>query len=233
MASLTDSFVNGILDHYFINSSMANVGDATGLPASATAGSLYVSGHSADPGDSGSQTTSELSYTGYARAAVARSGSGWSRSGKTVSNVAAVSTGQRTDAGAAQTFAFAGIGRSSSGAGTLDWKVPVGQATAPLMFTALASSDVVSCPGHSLANDDKVVLSADVASALPAGLTEGTVYYVIGVSGITFQLSATFQGSAINITADGAGVIWKHVPLSVTQNVNPQFAAGQLTAKME
>ena len=36
---------------------------------------LYVSLHTADPGEAGDQTTSEATYTGYARIAVVRSGS--------------------------------------------------------------------------------------------------------------------------------------------------------------
>ena len=38
---------------------------------------LYVSLHTGDPGEAGSQTTSECAYGSYARVAVARSGSGW------------------------------------------------------------------------------------------------------------------------------------------------------------
>jgi hypothetical protein len=42
---------------------------------------------------------------------------------------------------------------------------------------------------------------------LPGGFTAGTVYYVIGASGQTFQLSATPGGSAITVTSSGAGTI--------------------------
>ena len=55
----------------FNNTDFANIGDAGGLQNSATAGSLYVSLHTADPGEAGSQTTNEANYTSYARVAVA------------------------------------------------------------------------------------------------------------------------------------------------------------------
>lgn len=58
----------------FNNTDFANIGDAGGLQNSATAGSLYISLHTSDPGEAGSQTTNEANYTSYARVAVARSG---------------------------------------------------------------------------------------------------------------------------------------------------------------
>ena len=39
--------------------------------------SLYVSLHTANPGATGNQTTSEAAYTSYARVAVARTSGGW------------------------------------------------------------------------------------------------------------------------------------------------------------
>lgn len=38
---------------------------------------LYVNLHTADPGEAGNQTTSEATYTSYARVAVARTSGGW------------------------------------------------------------------------------------------------------------------------------------------------------------
>ena len=88
--SATNAFETNLLNHIFTNAAIANIGDATGLPASATAGSLYVSLHTADPGETGDQTTNETAYTNYARVAVARSAAGWTVSGNNASNTAAV-----------------------------------------------------------------------------------------------------------------------------------------------
>ena len=74
--SLSNASENDLLLLYFNNTNVANMGDATGVRGSTVAGSLFVSLHTADPGETGTQSTSETSYTGYARVAVARSGAG-------------------------------------------------------------------------------------------------------------------------------------------------------------
>jgi len=72
--SKSNACENGLLLLMFNNTDFANIGDAGGLQNSATAGSLYISLHTSDPGEAGSQTTNEANYTSYARVAVARSG---------------------------------------------------------------------------------------------------------------------------------------------------------------
>ena len=67
--SMSNASETALLNLLFNNTDWANVGDAAGLQNSATAGSFYVALHTADPGDAGNQTTSEASYTGYARVA--------------------------------------------------------------------------------------------------------------------------------------------------------------------
>jgi hypothetical protein len=85
---------------------------------------LYVSLHTADPGATGLQTTSEAAYTGYARVAVARTSGGWSISGETISNVAAITFPASTSGPEVETFV--GVGTDSSGgAGTLLWAGPL------------------------------------------------------------------------------------------------------------
>jgi hypothetical protein len=54
-----------------------DIGDATGLRGSGDAGQLFLALHSADPGEVGTQATSEVTYTGYARVAVVRSEAGF------------------------------------------------------------------------------------------------------------------------------------------------------------
>lgn len=71
-----DSWENDLLLLLFNNTNAGLIGDATGLRGSSTAGSLYVSFHTADPGEAGDQATSEAAYTSYGRVAVARSGAG-------------------------------------------------------------------------------------------------------------------------------------------------------------
>lgn len=116
--SKSNSFETALLTLLFNNTNIANVGDATGVRGSSTAGSLYVSLHTGDPGEAGTQATSEISYTGYARVAVARSGAGWTVTGNSVSPAAAITFGAMT-AGTGGTVTHVGIGTDSSGAGTL------------------------------------------------------------------------------------------------------------------
>jgi hypothetical protein len=115
--SKTNSMENGMLLLYFNNTAQANIGDASGLQPSSAAGSLYVSLHTGDPGEAGDQTTSEATYTSYARVAVARSGSGWTVTVNTVDNAAAVTFPAST--GTDNTITYFGVGTASSGTGVL------------------------------------------------------------------------------------------------------------------
>jgi hypothetical protein len=113
----TNAFETALLDHYFTNADHANIGDAAGLQNSATAGSFYVSLHTGSPGETGDQTTSEATYTSYARVAVARSAAGWTVSGNNASNTSAINFPAAT--GGSNTITHFGIGSDSSGAGNL------------------------------------------------------------------------------------------------------------------
>lgn len=115
--SLSNTAETALLQHYFNNSAVADVGDVGGLQPSSVAGNFYVALHTVDPADGGNQSTSEASYTGYARVAVARSGAGWTVSGNTVSNAALVQFGLCT-AGSSVVTHFS-IGTASSGAGSI------------------------------------------------------------------------------------------------------------------
>jgi hypothetical protein len=132
--SATNAFETSLLSLIFNNANIANIGDATGLRGSTTAGSLYVSLHTADPGEAGTQTTSEANYTGYARVAVARSGAGWTVSGNAFSNAAAVAFGPCTSG--SNTITHFGIGTDASGTGNLLFK---GALTASITVTSTSN----------------------------------------------------------------------------------------------
>lgn len=115
--SKSNSAENGWLALLFNNTDFANIGDAAGLQNSATEGSLYVSLHTSSPGEAGAQNTNETAYTNYARVAVARNSGGWTVSGNTATNAAAVTFPACGASGA--TITHFGIGTASSGAGVL------------------------------------------------------------------------------------------------------------------
>jgi len=143
--SKSNSWENGVLLLLFNNTDFANVGDATGIRGSSTAGSLYVSLHTSDPGEAGDQTTNETTYTSYARVAVARSGAGWTVTNNSVSPAATISFPACT--GGTATITHFGIGTASSGAGVLIYKgtvtpnISVGSGVTPQLTTATAITE--------------------------------------------------------------------------------------------
>lgn len=115
--SKSNAAETALLALIFNNTDFAGIGDAGGLQNSATAGSLYVSLHTSDPGEAGDQTTNEATYTNYARVAVARSGAGWTVSGNSATNAAQITFPQCGASG--NTITHVGIGTDTSGAGVL------------------------------------------------------------------------------------------------------------------
>jgi len=113
--SKSNTFENDWLKLIFNATAMANIADNA---ASSPLTSLYISLHTADPGEGGTQNTSEISYTGYARVAVARTTGGWTVTANSVSPVANIDFGQMT-AGAGGTATFFAVGTLSSGAGII------------------------------------------------------------------------------------------------------------------
>lgn len=95
---------------------LAKIFTATAIPWDANT-DLYLALHTADPGEAGSQTTSEATYTSYARVAVARTGVGWTISNPTATNAALVQFPTAT--GGTNTITHVSIGTTSSGAGQI------------------------------------------------------------------------------------------------------------------
>lgn len=143
--SKSNSLENGLLELIFKNTNFANVGDATGLRGSSTAGNLYVSLHTSDPGEAGDQTTNEAAYTSYARVAVVRSGSGFTVVANSVSPAATVTFPAGT--GGSGTVTHFGIGTASSGAGVLLYSgtvtpnIVTGNGITPALTTASAITE--------------------------------------------------------------------------------------------
>jgi hypothetical protein len=116
--SKSNTFENDLLLLLFNNTAIADIGDAAGLRATTTAGSLYWTLHTADPGEAGTAVTSETAYTGYARVAAARSGAGFTVTSNSVSPPSNVDFGEcaASPGGAITHF---GIVNTSIGAGKL------------------------------------------------------------------------------------------------------------------
>ncbi|NIS77759.1 MAG: hypothetical protein GTO00_09135 [Deltaproteobacteria bacterium] len=115
--SATNNFETKILQLVFENTDFTGIGDAGGLRGSVTAGNFRISLHTATLTDTSTQSTSETTYTSYARQSVARSTAGWTTTGDTCDNDAAITFPEGT--GGSGTVTDFGVGDALTGAGVL------------------------------------------------------------------------------------------------------------------
>ena len=85
-------------------------------PSWRVAANLYCALHTADPGDAGTATTSEATYTGYARVAMVKA-TAWTDGGASFSNAALVQFPKCT--GGTNTITHFSICTTASGAGQI------------------------------------------------------------------------------------------------------------------
>lgn len=142
--SKSDSWENGVLLLLFNNTAFANVGNAGGLLPSSVAGSLYLSLHTSDPGEAGTQSTNEINttqYQNYVRVAVARSSAGWTVTGGSCVLAANMDFAAAGAGSTGATVTHFGVGTASSGAGVLLYKgtvtpnIVVGNGVTPRLTT--------------------------------------------------------------------------------------------------
>ena len=135
--SKSNSLETSLLQLLFQASGIANIADnATTAPNT----NLFFALHTADPGETGNQTTSECAYSGYARVAVARSSAGF-----TVVNGAAnpmANIDFNTCIAGTETATYFSIGMSSSGStailysGSISPTVAISAGVIPRLTTA-------------------------------------------------------------------------------------------------
>lgn len=123
-----NTFENDLLKLILNAVAIGNIADNA---ATSPLTNLYVGLHTADPGEAGDQATSEATYTGYARVAVARTSGGWTVSTNTGTNAAAINFGACT--AGTNTITHFSVGTASSGAGKLLYS---GALTASLAVSA-------------------------------------------------------------------------------------------------
>lgn len=137
-----NTFENDLLKLIFNATAIANLADNA---AASPNTNLYVSLHTADPGEAGDQTTSEVAYTSYARVAVARTSGGWTVTANSVSPAATISFPAGT--GGSGTVTHFGVGTASSGAGkllysgTVSPNITCGNGITPQLGTATAVTE--------------------------------------------------------------------------------------------
>jgi hypothetical protein len=135
--SISDTTENAILNLVFSATTWANYAiNATSSPET----NIIVALHTADPTDSGTQSSSETTYTSYARANVARS-TGW-----TTSSAGSVSPAANIDftagTGGSGTINFFSTGKSGGGTSPILWSggvsptITAGTGVTPRLTTA-------------------------------------------------------------------------------------------------
>lgn len=115
--SLSDAAETAILQHIFQNAAWANIGDATGLRGSTTAGVFYLAFHESDPGEAGTQASGETAYGSYARQPINRTSGQWNVASGVASNISNISAPAVTSGSGILTHWS--IGTDISGAGNL------------------------------------------------------------------------------------------------------------------
>lgn len=172
--------------------------------------------------DPGTGTTANAGEATGGSPAYARQAVTWGAAGSNVKT----NSGALTFDVAAGTYGFFTLWNASTGnSGTQfrGWLPFTGNpAAASRGFGTCIAADVtantITSPAHGMSNTDRVMVFNLFGGSLPTGLTEGTIYFVVGATTDTFQVSTTSGGAAVDITA--AGVL--HF-----QEVIPEVFAGQ------
>lgn len=176
----------------------------------------FVSLHTGDPSTTGANEATGGSPA-YARKAVT-----W----------AAASAGTRASSATitfdvpAGTYYHIGF-HSAVTAGTYYGYYPLGGFT-PQAGTAANTGDVITSYAHGLSNTQNVLVFDIQNAGVPAGLTEGTVYFVVGATADTFQVALTSGGAAVAITADAETGFVRVLPETFAAQGQYQIAAGSL-----
>jgi hypothetical protein len=96
---------------------------------------IIIAGHTADPGDAGTQATSEIAYSSYARVNVARTSGGWTISGTSPAQAAPVAAiNFPAGTGGSGTMSFFSTGKSGGG-------------TSPILFSGTVTPNIVCGSG--------------------------------------------------------------------------------------
>jgi hypothetical protein len=138
--SISDTSESAILQLIFNATTWANyANNATTTPET----NIICALHTADPGDAGTQATSEAAYSSYARVNVLRTSGGWAISGTNPTQAAPVAAiNFPAGTGGSGTVTFFSTGKSGGGAtpilfsGTVTPNIVTGSGVTPSLSTA-------------------------------------------------------------------------------------------------
>lgn len=137
-----NTFENDFLRLIFNATAIGNIADNAGTSPLTN---LYVSLHTADVGEAGTQTTNEVAYTSYARVAVARTSGGWTVTANSVSPAANIDFPACTGGTATATHFAVGTDASGTGKvlykGTISPSISISTGVTPRLTTATAITE--------------------------------------------------------------------------------------------
>ena len=137
--SAGNTFENDVMKLIFNATAIANIADNA---ASSPLTNLYVALHTASPGETGDQTTTEAAYTSYARTAVARTTGGWTVTNNSVSPVANIDFVAATGGSETETDFSVGTLATTAGKvlvyGSISPTIAVSNGVTPRLTTATA-----------------------------------------------------------------------------------------------
>lgn len=124
--SKSNDFEDDLLKLIFNGTPIPNLADnAVASPLTA----LYITLHTADPGEAGKQTSNEVSYTGYSRVSVVRTTAGWTVLNGSVSPNNAIEFGEMTS-GTPGNATYASVGTHPTGGGKILYRGQLSPAVA-------------------------------------------------------------------------------------------------------
>lgn len=143
------TYSNDLLKLIFNATAIANIADNA---ATSPLTNLFVALHTADPTSAGTQSSSEIAYTSYARVSVARTTGGFTVTTNSVSPAATVSFPAGT--GGSGTATFWSVGVASSGAtkilysGAISPSIACGSGVTPQLTTASTVTEAALMKDH-------------------------------------------------------------------------------------
>jgi len=135
--SISNTTETAILALIFNATAWANYADNAATPPQTN---IHMALHTADPGEAGTMSTSEVTYTSYARVNVARTSGGWTVTGGSVSPVANIDFPAGT--GGSGTATHFSAGKTGGGAAAILWSgtvtpnIVTGNGVTPRLTTA-------------------------------------------------------------------------------------------------
>lgn len=200
--------------------------EVLGGTAFAAPATVYVALFTALPTSKAGTGGTEVSGVSYARVAVTNNATNWNTYAAGVkSNKTDISFPQAGGAwGEVQGFGI----YDAATLGNLLFAGPVTAASKG--FTALGTTDVITCYAHGYVDTDTVFVEAGASESLPTGLNNYTKYFVRDATTDSFKLALTSGGVAIDI-GNGAGLVAKATPQTVASGNTAKFLAGELKFK--